>query len=1257
MLNGLLRKTAASVLAVSMFGMAAAPAGAATVEQLLAQLAMLQAQLAALQAVAPAPAPAPAVTFERNLRLGLRGDDVRALQEYLRGTGHFPAGQAATGFFGPLTRRAVAEWQAANNLPSTGFFGPLSRARHAALTAPVPVIVAPPVAPVPIPPDPAVPAIPAGLNVGLAADTPAAGTVIERQAIAELARFTFTNGDAAEVRVTRVVLTRTGVSADATLGAVYLYDGARRITELAAVSAGRITFTSALGIFSVPAGGSRTISVRSDIAADTAGQTVGVRIASAADIESNATALAGAFPLSGNLMSVARAALATVSVGATGIDSTTVTAGSTDFVVWQSTLTVGARPVELAALQLRQIGGVRADDIRNFRLFVGGVQRATAVLAADNTLTFDMSAAPLRLTPGSARVEVRADIVSGSTRTFSFSLWRASDLDVRDSEFRVNVLATGLFPVSAPTTGTHTVGAGSLTVVRAADSPAGPVVENGTDVPLARYTLTAFGESVRVERLRVNVTGSVFVPADTTLRNGRLLVDGVQVGSTLGLAADGLTYELGGALVVVPGTPRVLEVRADIFDSEGANEIGSGDVIAANLVVLTNNAQALESLSLLSVPGTLTAGLSRSVLAGALVVAGNAAVGNMNVIAGTTNVRIGSFVVQAGAAEAINVSNYRVGVTGTAALANLANLRISESTLVRGMVASTNDYPVTQALAANATRIVDVFVDIGTGVTTGQTIITSLIVTARGAVTGNDVSAPAVTGQTMTVAVGTLAAPVLAADTPVSAIVIGGTTAPVVRYRFAATNEAFTITEARITVPTAAASAVTGVRIGGVTAPLVVDGGIARATFTGDLLVVPKDGNAILNVEAVFNTVSAGAGASGTSVAFTLADYRHRSASGAISGLVVSGLAGNPMTLRRTAPTVTLNPAALSNALGGADHEVLRVDVAANAVEDVDVREIRVTPTITGNALGGVAGVSGSGGIAVFQGGVLRGRVMNLSGTITGLTPAVRASGTGTVTIAAPTATAADLTLNIDGIAIDLTGVTVAMGAAGVADRIRATINPVATRTIDVGGTGATLTYTNRRFGTVGNRTVDMTDGSFRLAANEGVGTVPSIAMTGGAVAPAVAAGTDLTVTAHPFQTGQRVTVAAREGGSAVTGVVTVVGVNTIRIDGAIPATGTATDTDGSSVVASPVGFNTGNTYRVPLTAAVVARGTSSVFSVRAETTGLTTAGNSIQMRILEDTTASTAGNLIWREGTATTDINGNLVRELPITGPALIRP
>ncbi|MES3031375.1 MAG: peptidoglycan-binding protein [Patescibacteria group bacterium] len=70
----------------------------------------------------------PQYTFTRNLELGNTGPDVIVLQNILIAKGLLAPGYA-TGYFGPLTRQALVNYQKINNIsPAIGYFGPLTRA-------------------------------------------------------------------------------------------------------------------------------------------------------------------------------------------------------------------------------------------------------------------------------------------------------------------------------------------------------------------------------------------------------------------------------------------------------------------------------------------------------------------------------------------------------------------------------------------------------------------------------------------------------------------------------------------------------------------------------------------------------------------------------------------------------------------------------------------------------------------------------------------------------------------------------------------------------------------------------------------------------------------------------------------------------------------------------------------------------------------------------------------------------------------------
>ncbi len=141
----------ASLISASIIGSAAlaTPAAAQSVgdiqrqiQELLAKIAALQEQLkltvAAQGNASSSSAPVGDISFtavprickifpEHALSFGNRGEQVLGLQEFLKAEGYFSA--EGTGFFGPLTRDALARWQAAQGFEAAGAMGPLTRER------------------------------------------------------------------------------------------------------------------------------------------------------------------------------------------------------------------------------------------------------------------------------------------------------------------------------------------------------------------------------------------------------------------------------------------------------------------------------------------------------------------------------------------------------------------------------------------------------------------------------------------------------------------------------------------------------------------------------------------------------------------------------------------------------------------------------------------------------------------------------------------------------------------------------------------------------------------------------------------------------------------------------------------------------------------------------------------------------------------------------------------------------------------------
>lgn len=76
-------------------------------------------------------------SFDRDLDLGIDGEDVRCLQQYLNDAGFLVAESGVgspgneTSLFRDKTKDAIIRWQSANNIsPASGYFGPLSRTKY-----------------------------------------------------------------------------------------------------------------------------------------------------------------------------------------------------------------------------------------------------------------------------------------------------------------------------------------------------------------------------------------------------------------------------------------------------------------------------------------------------------------------------------------------------------------------------------------------------------------------------------------------------------------------------------------------------------------------------------------------------------------------------------------------------------------------------------------------------------------------------------------------------------------------------------------------------------------------------------------------------------------------------------------------------------------------------------------------------------------------------------------------------------------------
>lgn len=809
-----------------------------------------------------------------------------------------------------------------------------------------------------------------GLTVSLAGSTAGSSTLVTGQALANLATFNFAASSDGAVKVTSVKVKRVGIGLDTTLPAVYLYDGSDRLTDEATVSSTYVTWNNSAGIFTVPAGGSIAITIKSNIAASTAGQTVGIQVEVGSDIGTDGATVSGSFPVNGNLHSIASGTLATVDItSATAPAANTALDPQDEFGLWGNyTITVGTRSVTLNSIRFRQIGSIESKDLKNFKLLIDGAQvgSTAASLDANGNVTFDLSASPKSLTAVAHSFKVIVDVVGGSSRTTSLSLRKAVDISVIDSELNVPILVTvGSSSFSAQTSGTQTISTGTLTVTKKTTSATGNVTKGASAVTLATYEFKAAGEAVKVETLRANVI--VSDGAIDKLRSGKILANGVQVGSTADLyAADGTSgyyteYSLGSSLVVEPGSPVEVKIVADIYDNDGTDSVKAGNTFQAQIASSTSNAQRQTALTYLSVPGSDTAGNTLTVSTGSLTCSKSSAYTNKSTIDPQTAYKLAEFTCTAGATEAVDITSFNVdfdkssSVQVASALSDVYIVYGDKTGATKTTVASTtNAWTVSKNLAKNGKIIVAVYGNILTAANTGNTFQADLTVSATAADSKASADATKATGQTITIGSASLTTAVK--NTPLSQVVFGGQEVEVANYDIIALNESYTVKEVAIKFNEAAVrDAVSEVRLYDGPTPVGTGQTIDAngiATTTGLSLAVTNGETKTLTVKLLLNAIGTNYGTSGRNASTTLDTIVAQPGSGGADVYVSNDRQGNNVMVYKAYPIITQGTLA-STAITGGSQDVYKFTVTPSSGGAVYLKQMKFTVSWSDGATDG----------------------------------------------------------------------------------------------------------------------------------------------------------------------------------------------------------------------------------------------------------------------------------------------------------------
>lgn len=836
------------------------------------------------------------------------------------------------------------------------------------------------------------------IEISLSSDSPSSSTLIAGQGIAHLASYDFENNTSSDVVVTKVEVSREGVSSDTTLSNVYLFDGWTRVTDAATVSSGLISWNDSSGLFTIPAGDTATLAVRSDIASSTSGQTVSVAL------DPGAVEYSGAFESTGSSIESDEHTIATVTNFGTVsfASSTTPSANSAldpqdDFAVWNNTVTVGNNETVLYALRFRNIGSINEEDLGNWRLYVAGVNYGDAVEVEDEDgyVSFDLSADPVEMNTGTHIVKVLVDIWGGSTRTVTVGLRNTADAVFLEEDYDQPILVqANSSTFSARDAGAQTISSGEVTFTKQSDSPSGDVVNGASSASLATFEVKATGEAMKVESLNFNVETTV-AGGNTAvrLRNGAIYVDGTQVGSTSvicgndtvtasactsvgGSAASYSTYTFGSSFIVYPGSPVEMDIHGDIYDSDGTNQYAAGDTIRLDIdaTALSSNVLRMTSGSYVSRPTADVTGNTLTVREGTLTTAENTSYADQSAVAPKTEYKIGSWTVTANTTEDVNLTqldiDFGAAASDASAAADYSNVYLTYGpegdeveTSAKSTVSLTtgaNSWSVSYNLEAGETIYINAYATVATSVTDdndGDDIVTaSMTVDGTTVDSGATVTGVIQQGQSITWYTSGTFSTALAGDTPVATSVAGGQTIEAAKYKLTAVRDTFTVDQIAVSVGTALAAGVInmvelydGSTLLGSAVFNQTSGdsvALAGALVTGLDIEVAAGSSKTLTAKLVLNDIGSGAASSQRNLALALDSVRNANSTGTVA-TDTTDRDGNEIRAYNSIPTVSHVDLTNSTLVNGQALDLYKFTVTANSNGTVAIKQLKFPSTWT----------------------------------------------------------------------------------------------------------------------------------------------------------------------------------------------------------------------------------------------------------------------------------------------------------------------
>lgn len=627
------------------------------------------------------------------------------------------------------------------------------------------------------------------VSVSLASDTPAAANIADGTAYNNILKVVVAAGSA-ETKVTGLTVTRTGLMANSNVTGVSVWDaeGNRHGDVMTSfTSDNKVTIGFGSYPVTVPAGSSKTITVAFNLGTSAGGGTVGATIASASDIATNGT-VSGSFPLVGNVMNVVDGAssLAAVSIQAQSVGGNAASGDAANAEIGEVkeiakikfSETSGINNITVNKISLYVEGTAKDKDLTNFQLIApDNTILATASMASDKYVTLNLASPYVVPKSTNRTLTVKATIADGAANYFRIQVQSETDAFVKDAALGYGLIpsdsgvnnggtydnsATG-WQVETSADGYFKMKSGSVTITKSTASPTGFISAGAQDVVLAKFDVKAVGESVELRKigLQIATTSEGYakhLSGNVKIKSGSDVLLTTTAGDTAYTLYNSATtqYTLSQYLTIASGETKTIEVIGSVSSlatSTSDFTAKIGNMYVKRLSTL-DYADTLPSV-------TLVSGNQLTVQATALTLAKDTSLPSKNVAKDST-VEIARFVVKAGSAEGVKVTNASLKLVGNGAFSapeSLQNLELWDGSTqlgstVSSVATSSNSFSFTLNLAKDQQKTISVKAKILT-TATGVASTTIDSYTYIGSDTGNSTSVTDdVSGQVITVGSG-----------------------------------------------------------------------------------------------------------------------------------------------------------------------------------------------------------------------------------------------------------------------------------------------------------------------------------------------------------------------------------------------------------------------------------------------------------------------------------------------------------------------